>query len=310
MQPNKFTFRYLAPSFWITWILLAVMRTIILLPYSLQMSMGAWLGQLLHILASERRKIAATNIALCFPRLTQIEQKNLLHAHFISLGQGLVETALCWWGRQQQLAPLTKITGKAYLDSALNQGKGVILLSAHFTTLEIGGRLLAEHCPFQVLYRPHKNALFEWVMHNARKRRFNKAIPRKNTRALIRSLKQGNAIWYAPDQNYSGVNSLFAPFFDIPAATTSATSRLAAISGACVIPFFQMRLPDNQGYLLTLCPPLENFPSGKLLEDTTRINQLITQVVREQPEQYLWVHRRFKNRPDNKTSHYSRKHNT
>ncbi|MEE9343535.1 MAG: lipid A biosynthesis lauroyl acyltransferase, partial [Gammaproteobacteria bacterium] len=226
------------------------------------------------------------------------QQTQLLREHFISLGKGIIETALCWWGNENSLHRLITITGIEHLDQAAEKGKGVLLLSAHFTTLEIGGRLLASRHPFQVLYRKHKNPVFEYVMHNARQRRFTKAISRNNTRALISSLSNANAVWYAPDQNDAGANSQFIPFFDILASTTTATSRIAKISRALVIPFFQIRLPENKGYLLTICPPLENFPSEDLHQDTARINRLLERVIKEHPEQYLWAHRRFRTRPD------------
>ena len=156
---------------------------------------------------------------------------------------------------------------------------------------------VAMHQPFHVLYRQHRNPLFETVMQRSRARRFLTAIPRSETRSLLKQLGRNHTIWYAPDQNHGGNNPVFAPFFGIPAATLTATSRLAKMSGAAVVPFFQMRLPGNQGYLLMLCPALDNFPGDDPRADAARINRVIEDVVREMPEQYLWVHRRFKTRP-------------
>lgn len=263
----------------------------------MQSGTGKLIGQLAWHFARRRRLIAETNIQLCFPQLDTAQQSALLKANFLSLGQGVVETALCWWGRETQLRQQFVLTGEEHLCAALNKGKGVILLSAHFTTLELGGRLLAMQHPFHVLYRQHKNPLFEAVMQRARKRRFEKAIPRDDMRALLASLKSNHAVWYAPDQNHGGQQSVFAPFFGIEASTLTTTSRLAAISGAAVVPFFQTRLPNNTGYLLMLCPALTDFPGGDLQADTARINKLIEDAIREMPEQYLWVHRRFKTRP-------------
>jgi KDO2-lipid IV(A) lauroyltransferase len=275
----------------------AVLWLVTRLPYSTQMGTGRLIGRLAYRLARRRRHIAAVNLQLCFPELGDRQRQQLLRQHFTALGQGLVETALCWWGREGQLHKLYTLTGAGHLQQALAAGRGVILLSAHFTTLEIGGRLLALTQPFHVLYRTHKNALFEKVMQRARTRRFDRAIPRSDTRGLLRSLKDNHAVWYAPDQNHGAEQSVFAPFFGVAAATLTTTSRLAALSGAAVVPFFQYRLPDDSGYLLCLCPPLDNFPGTDALADATRINQLIEATVREMPEQYLWVHRRFKTRP-------------
>ena len=182
----------------------------------------------------------------------------------------------------------------------------MILLSAHFTSLEIGGRLLALRAPFHVLYREHKNPVFESVMRRARERHFEKAIPREDMRGLLRSLKENRAVWYAPDQNYGGEHSVYVPFFGVPAATITTTSRIARISGAAVVPFFPRRLGHGRGYRLILHPPLEDFPGEDPAADAARINRLIEAEIRKAPEQYLWVHRRFKTHPDGKNVLYRR----
>ena len=288
---------FTGPRFWPTWLLFGFLWLITRLPFGLQMRLGSLIGRLAYHAAKSRRHIAEVNIALCFPELDKDQQSDLVKDHFRSLGTGVVETALCWWGREAQLGTRFTLTGREHLHEALQRGKGVILLSAHFTTLELGGRLLAMETPFHVLYRQHKNPLFETVMHRARKRRFEKAIRRDDTRALLASLKDNMPVWYAPDQNHGGSQSVFTPFFGIQASTLTSTSRLAKVSGAAVVPFFQFRLPGSEGYLLTLCPALDNFPSADPEKDTAVVNHLLETVIREMPEQYLWVHRRFKTRP-------------
>jgi len=295
---------FLAPRFWPTWLVFGSLWLVTRLPYSGQMACGSLIGRIARHAARRRRHIAEVNIRLCFPELNEAQRHALVREHFRSLGKGIVETALCWWGREAQLRSKFILTGSEHLQAALAGGKGVILLSAHFTTLELGGRLLALDTPFHVLYRQHKNPLFEHVMQQARQRRFKKAIPRDNTRALLASLRDGMPVWYAPDQNHGGPQSVFVPFFGIQASTITATARLARASGAAVVPFFQARLPDNAGYLLTLCPALENFPGDDLQADSARINALLEAVIREMPEQYLWVHRRFKTRPDGEAAPY------
>ncbi|MFQ5645260.1 MAG: LpxL/LpxP family Kdo(2)-lipid IV(A) lauroyl/palmitoleoyl acyltransferase [Thiogranum sp.] len=298
--------RFSAPRFWPTWLMFAVLWLVTRLPFAWQMGFGSLLGRIAWRLARRRRHIAEVNIRLCFPQLDNNARNELARAHFRSLGRGIVETALCWWGREAQLRKKFTLIGNDYLSTALARGKGVILLSAHFTTLELGGRLLALDTPFHVLYRQHKNPLFEHVMRRARKRRFEKAIPRNDTRALLNSLRNGMPVWYAPDQNHGGPQSVFVPFFGIPTSTLTATARLAKASGAAVVPFFPTRLPGNRGYLLTLCPALENFPGDDPRADTARINALLEGVIREMPEQYLWVHRRFKTRPEGEPYPYSK----
>lgn len=304
-SPRPSPLRYLAPRYWPTWTMFGVLRLLVRLPWRWQMRAGTLIGRLAWHLARARRRIARTNLELCFPELTPTQRSALLRDHFDSLGRGVVETALCWWGDEQRLQHLTHIVGLHHLETAKARGKGVILLSAHFTTLELGGRLLALHAAFHVQYRRHKNPLFETVMRRARERRFEQAIARDDMRGFLRSLKAGNAVWYAPDQNHGGDHSLFAPFFGIPASTLTTPARIARISGAAVVPFYPMRAPDGSGYLLVLCPALENFPGDDALADATRLNRLLESVIREMPEQYLWVHRRFKTRPPGEPCPYS-----
>jgi KDO2-lipid IV(A) lauroyltransferase len=281
----------------VTWLAAGLLWSTTRLPYAWQLAIGRGLGRLIQRLARERRRIALTNISLCFPERSEREHHRLLDAHFASLGIALVETALGWWGSDRRLGKLATLTGLEHLQTALRQGRGAILLSAHFTTLEIGGRLLSLHTPFHVLYRSHKNPVIETLQRRSRRRRFEKAIPRNDPRAMLTSLKQNRPVWYAPDQDHGIDNSLFVPFFGIPAATLTATSRLARASGAPVVPFFQRRLPGTRGYELTLLPALKDFPGEDIEQDTRRIMNLIETRIRQQPEQYLWVHRRFKTRP-------------
>lgn len=267
------------------------------LPFPVQMALGRVLGRLAYWLMPGRRRVARTNLGLCFPELDTAARRSLLREHFRSLGIGVIETAMSWWTPTRNLRRLARIEGLEHLHAALDAGRGVILLSAHFTTLEIGGRLLSLHAPFHVLYRRHKNAAFEAVMQRARERHFEKAIPRDDMRDMLRSLKANMPVWYAPDQNYGAEHSVFVSFFGIPAATITATARLARISGARVVPFFQERLPGSKGYRLRLYPALENFPTDDETADTQRVNDLIEAEIRRMPAQYLWAHRRFKTRP-------------
>ena len=267
------------------------------LPLPVLHGIGTCIGWVLVHTRNRSRHTSEINISLCFPELSGRDRHRLLDAHFASIGIALVETALGWWGPDRRLGKLATLTGHEHLQAALQQGRGAILLSAHFTTLEIGGRLLSLYTPFHVLYRSHKNPVIETLQRRSRRRRFEKAIPRGDPRAMLASLKQNRPVWYAPDQDHGIENSLFVPFFGIPAATLTATSRLARVSGAPVVPFFQRRLPGARGYELTLLPALEDFPGENIEQDTRCIMKLIETRIRQQPEQYLWVHRRFKTRP-------------
>ncbi len=274
------------------------MRLMAVLKFSWQLTLGDQFGRWIGKIARRRRRIAATNLALCFPELSPTQQAGLLEEHFAALGIGLFETAMAWWASDEKLRGLARVVGADYLQQALDRGKGVILLTGHFTTLELGARFVTWHQPFHALYRPHKNAFYEAVMYRERARRSRlPPLAREDLRGLLRALKKGRAIWYAPDQNHGSRNSIFVPFFGIPTCTITATARLAALSGAAVVPYFPRRLPGTAGYEVVILPALEHFPSTDLIADTQRINALLESHIRQAPEQYLWVHRRFKTRP-------------
>ncbi|MGB5717768.1 MAG: LpxL/LpxP family Kdo(2)-lipid IV(A) lauroyl/palmitoleoyl acyltransferase [Gammaproteobacteria bacterium] len=289
---------------WPTWTAIAVLWCLSHLPFAWQLAIGRFIGRTSYLFAARRRSIAAVNLSLCLPELSDSEREQILAAQFVSMGIGVLEMAMSWWAPERRLKKLVRVEGLQHLQTALDSGKGVILLSAHFTTLEIGGRLLALHTPFHVMYREHKNAAFDRVMKAARMRHFGKAIPRGDLRGMLGSLQDNMPVWYAPDQDYGREQSIFVPFFGIPAASITATSRLARISGAAVVPFFQTRLPGTRGYQLTLYPPLDNFPGASVEQDTMRVNDIIEARIREQPGQYLWAHRRFKNRPEGEPQVY------
>lgn len=301
-----FHWRFLAPRYWLIWLGLGLIRLMAILPFSWQLPLGSRVGCWIGKIARRRRRIAATNLALCFPELTPEQRATLLEAHFAALGIGLFETAMAWWAPDEKLRSLARVEGVEHLQRALDRGKGVILLTGHFTTLELGARFITWHQSFHALYRPHRNPLYEAVMFRERERRSGQPpLAREDLRGLLRAFKRGRAVWYAPDQNHGIRNSVFAPFFGIPTCTITATSRLATLSGAAVVPYFPRRLPGAAGYEVVILPALEDFPSGDVTADTGRINALLEQYIRSAPEQYLWVHRRFKTQPPGNSNPYS-----
>ena len=276
------------------------------MPWSLQLFIGRRLGDLMYLLSPGRRRVVQINLGLCFPEMSTVERKQLARQTFKSTGLSLIESAIAWWGADARLRHLHAIEGIEHLNRALEQGRGALLLGGHYTTLEIGGRLLALHTNvMQPVYKPARNTLFNAVMVHARKRAFDDLLVNRDMRVIIRSLKRNKAIWYAPDQDFGRAQTVFAPFMGINAASLTMTARIAKLSGAPVLPFYSQRLPGQQGYLIRLMPPLENFPSGNDVADCTQVNQAIEQQVRDAPEQYLWVHRRFKTRPCGEPSPYA-----
>ena len=300
-----FTKDYLHPRFWAVWVSIALLWLVAQMPYRVQMGLGSGLGWTMGKMMGLRRHFAQVNIDLCFPELSAEERKKLVDRQFLSFGKAAIETAMAWWSSDRKLAPLVEIYGLENLKQAKATGRGVLMLSAHFTTLELGGRLLALHHPFQVSYKAHKKKpLFNAVMMRAREKRFEKAIPSKNPREMIRSLKSNKILWYAPDQDFGRNQAIFAPFFGVPASTLVTTARIAKMTNAIVLPFHAERRTDGKGYQLYIDPPLDNFPAGDDYADACRINGVVEGWVKEIPEQYLWVHRRFKTRPQGEKKYY------
>jgi KDO2-lipid IV(A) lauroyltransferase len=298
MTAPPFQPRLLLPRYWPAWMLLGAGWLIVRLPYRAVLAVGAVLGGLSLCVSARRRRIADINLRLCYPGLAPAQRVRLLRDHFHALGIGMLETAMAWWLPDERVRRLiAEVDGLPYLQEALAGGRGAILLNGHFTTIEMGTRLLNLLVPINPMYRRHENAAVDHVMHRGGGSRYPSVIPRDDVRAMLRCLRSGRAVWYAPDQNYGRRGRVFAPFFGIPAATNPATGRFAQIAAAVVIPFFAYRLPRGRGYRLVLQPPLAGFPGGDEVADAARVNAVVEEEVRQAPEQYLWVHRRFKTRP-------------
>ena len=277
---------------------MGLLRAAIILPQPLLMGLGRMLGGLARHLLRRRAKIARRNIELCFPELDRMERESLLKAHFASLGMAAFEVPLAWWGSDRRLDGLGEVIGMENLQAAAEEGKGVLLLSAHFSCLDIGGRFLSQRFQFDAMYRPSNSPVIEHLMSRSRARYCGTIIQRDALKTLLRSLRAGHAIWYAPDQNTQRKKAVFVKFFGHMASTTPATHKLAQMTGAKVVPFQTVRKRDGSGYRLNLEPALEDFPGEDVEMDTQRINDIIERWVREDPDQYFWVHRRFRTQPD------------
>ncbi|SFQ75902.1 KDO2-lipid IV(A) lauroyltransferase [Halopseudomonas formosensis] len=299
----------LHPRYWPMWLGLGVLWLIIQLPYRVLLPLGRAVGWLMYLFMRERREIARINLELCFPDWSSERRKKVLRENFASNGIALFEMAMAWWWPKRRLARLARIEGLEHLQQAAAQGQGVVLMSAHFTTLEIGAALLGQKATIDGMYREHKNAAFDYVQRRGRERHNADAVAveREDVRSMLKSLRKGRAIWYAPDQDYGRKASVFVPLFGVTAATVTATATFARLGKALVVPFTQTRLADGSGYLLRVHPPLEDFPSGDDETDARRINQWVEQEILQQPEQYMWVHRRFKTRPEGEPRPYPKR---
>jgi KDO2-lipid IV(A) lauroyltransferase len=298
----------LRPHYWPTWLALGTLKALQWLPVTVLRVMGRGLGSIAVRLPLSFVRIARINMGICLPELSDRQRELLLKEHFKSLGIGIFETAISWWGSHRRIAAMAELEGLAHLRAALERGRGAILLSAHFTTLEIGGRVLCDRLGREanIMYRPTSNAVLERFLARNRGVRAKRAIPRDDVRTLISALKANEPVWYAPDQAYRKKGAEMVPFFGIPAATNTATSRLARMTGAPVLPYFPERLPNGK-YRMVIHPMLENFPSNDPVADARLFNQLIEAQVRRVPEQYLWIHRRFKGLSPDYPDYYKRK---
>lgn len=274
-------------------------------PYRWQMRVAWALAPLLARLAGKRRAIAAANIALCFPELDAAAQRVLVERNLRSTAVSLFETTLAWFAPREVTSGIARVDGLQHLQAALAQGRGVVCLFSHFTMIELGGRLLSEAIgrPMHQMVRPNNDPVLEAVIDAARRGFCERTFEKKDLATLLRSLKAGHPVGYAPDQDFN-VHMAFVPFFGQPAATLTMSSRIARLSGAPVLQVWVRRESSGFGYVLDFDPPLADFPSGDVVADTARIMARLEQKVRETPEQYLWAHRRFKTRPEGLASAY------
>lgn len=308
MDRPVFRAAFLHPRYWLLWLGLGLLWLLAQLPYWLLMRLGRGLGWVMYRLAGSRRKIAARNLELCFPELSADEREQLLRENFASTGMTFFEMAISWWWPAARLRKLGQVEGLEHIRQAEAEGQGVLLMAMHFTTLEMGGGLLGMQQPNLFgMYRPHKNPLFDYVQRRGREQRLQGVIERDDVRGMLKLLRGGGVIWYAPDQDYGAQRSIFVPLFGISAATVTATSKFARLGKARVIPFTQVRLADGSGYRLTVHAPLADFPGESEEADCLRVNQWIEAAIRQHPEQYLWAHRRFKTRPPGEKKLYKKR---
>ena len=289
----------LAPRHWPVWLGVGLCMALARLPWGLQRALGAATGWLALRLLPDRREAARTNLALCLPELDVAAREALLRANFRDVGIGLFEFARAWWGDVAPMRASVRIEGLDILQRLQAEGRGVLLVSGHFMTLELCGRLLCDHVPLAGMYRKHRSPVMEWAVLRGRLRYASAMFGNGDTRAAIRHLKRGGVLWYAPDQDMRGKDTVFAPFFGIPAATITATHQFARMTGCAVVPFFHRREGDR--YVLRVGEPLAPFPTEDAVADSTAVNAAIEAMVRAAPSQYLWLHRRFKRQPDGRS---------
>ncbi|MCP4488222.1 MAG: LpxL/LpxP family Kdo(2)-lipid IV(A) lauroyl/palmitoleoyl acyltransferase [Gammaproteobacteria bacterium] len=296
---------YWHPRYWPMWVTIGLLRVVAYLPFRGQILLGKLLGKAIQHLPGARQRIVDINLQHCFPGHSASERDSIKNCCYKNIGISIVEMSMCWWWPEDKLKSIVEIRGKEHIDAVLASGQGVILLTGHFTSLEIGARLLALFMSVQVMYRKQKNRMFDSYLYAKRNSYFVNTIPRNNTRQLIKGIRNQIPTWYAPDQDFRSERNVFAPFFGVETATITASSRIAKSSGGAVLPFYPERKKDGSGYILWVEPPLHNFPDGDDLQDASRINASIEKFARQHPGHYMWIHRRFMSRPEGDPTFYS-----
>lgn len=274
------------------------------LPLSAQTAIGNGLGWLLARKPGKRRRIVATNLALCFPDTSESVRAQWLQQTFQASMRAVLEHGVLWWGSEARLRRLIQIDNP---EAAMGDGtRPVIWLAPHFVGLDMGGVRLAMDRAVASMYAPSKDPVTGKLMFHGRTRFVPPVLISKadGIKPVLKTLKEGRPFYYLPDQDQGRRNALFAPFFGIPAATISALPRLAKVSGAQIVPVITRQLPGGQGYRVRFYPPWDNYPSDDLDADVARMNAFIEDRIRELPTQYLWLHRRFKTRPEGEASLY------
>ncbi len=305
MSSPQFTRALLAPRYWLSWFGLCVWFLIAQLPYRVQIVLAKAFVPLLKT-NKPRLHQAKVNIDMCFPQLSDAERATLLEETIFSTSMAMFETGIAWFWPKWRLRRLYTIRGVEHVEQAHREGQGALLLSLHFTTLDIGSAMLGQYVDYDGMYNPHKNAVYDYLQKKRREAYCTHgiAISRDNVRQMISQLRKGRMIWYAPDRDLGDKNALFVPFFGVPTATLTATAQIARLGRAKIIPFTQRRMEHGKGYELTIHPPFENYPTGDDYADARRVNEFMEQEILKCPGQYFWAQKRFKSRPEGVPSYY------
>ncbi|PIJ48255.1 lipid A biosynthesis palmitoleoyl acyltransferase [Erwinia sp. OLTSP20] len=302
---GRFSSCLLHPRYWFTWFGLGLLWLLTQLPYPLLMRLGAAAGRLSRFFLRRRERITRRNIELCFPGLGESEKERMIAGNFASLGMALAETGIAWFWSDRAVKKLFQVTGLCHLQQARQQKRGVMVIGVHFMSLELGGRISGLCQPMMAMYRPHNNRAMEWAQTKGRMRSNKAMINRHDLRGMVQALKQGEAVWFAPDQDYGPKGSVFAPLFAVEkTATTNGTFVLSRLARPAMLSIVLIRNANNHGYQLIIDPQLENYPLSDEIAAAAYMNKVIESQILRAPEQYLWMHRRFKTRPAGEMSLY------
>jgi KDO2-lipid IV(A) lauroyltransferase len=296
--------QFLGPRHWPTWLFVGWLRLTSILPWRAAIAVHRFIGRVIWYLLPRSRFVVLLNLELCFPNLAPVDRLALGRRSFENMAISVAEVAIAWFGRT---LPPVRIEGLEHLEAALAKGKGVILFSGHFTTLELTAKFVKPLVPqFAFMFGARSNPLLDAIQARGRLRTAHLSFGNADSRAMLRALRSNAVVWYAPDQVHTGVRAKLLPFFGESAMTNTATTRLARVSGAEVLPFRFQRLDDGCGYLVKFAPSVADLPSHDATADTLRLTGILETFIRACPEQYLWTHRRFKGRGENLPDAYAR----
>ncbi|WP_034457859.1 kdo(2)-lipid IV(A) palmitoleoyltransferase [Buttiauxella noackiae] len=296
----------LHPRYWLTWFGLAILWLWVQLPYSVLLKMGDLIGRTSMRFLKRRVSIARQNLKLCFPHYSDVQIEELVKQNFSSLGMGLIETGMAWFWSDERVRKWFDVSGLEHITAACGKGKGVLAIGVHFMSLELGGRVMGLCRPMMAMYRPHNNKAMEYVQTRGRSRSNKAMLDRRNLKGMVKALKAGEAVWFAPDQDYGPKGSSFAPFFAVPqAATTNGTYTIARLAKPVLLTIVLYRKSDGSGYQLVIGPEMIDYPLDDEQAAAAYMNRKIEHEIMRAPEQYLWLHRRFKTRPDGEPKLYT-----
>ncbi|GAA0810456.1 Kdo(2)-lipid IV(A) acyltransferase [Colwellia asteriadis] len=298
LQPD-FKLSFLLPKYWLTWLGVFILYSISWLPYKWQLGLGRFVGRLLFKFGSKRQNVALTNLRLCFPEKSEQELQRILKTNFENAGIALFETGMGWWWPNWRIKRKVKVKGFEHIVKAQQDNQGILLLAMHNMCLEICARGIGYTHPVVVFYRPHNNQLMEFFQHRGRGRSNKYMLGKRDVKGLIRALREKESCVYLPDQDYGRNKSLFVPFFNVKeTATTTGTLIFARQKNTRSFMLIPRRNDDDSGYTIEVSPQLDNFPTDDDVQDVTRVNKELEQAIMVSPEQYMWLHRRFKTRPN------------
>ncbi|HGJ5864206.1 Kdo(2)-lipid IV(A) acyltransferase [Arsenophonus nasoniae] len=305
IKESPFKISYLHPQYWLTWLGIGLLYLLVLLPYPVIYWLGTRLGRLSKYFLKKRLLIAKRNLELCFPTMSAQQRQQIINKNFESVGMGIFETGMAWFWSDKRVQRWFTIKGQHNIEKVQLTGQGIIVIGIHFLTLELGARIFGILNPGIGVYRPNDNPVMDWLQIRGRLRSNKFMLDRKDIKGMIRNLKQGEILWYAPDHDYGPRKSVFVPFFTVKhAATTIGTHILAKLANPAMIPFTPRRLANAKGYELIIQPAITHFPQQDEISTATFMNKLIEKEIMQAPEQYMWLHRRFKTRPAGMPSLY------